>query len=102
MPYTRDYILSAKEKKVADKEIKKIGRRDLRKVSSIQTGEVITFKYKDPKTKLQMSKYDASPLTIVIDTWTKDGTRYMFGVNLHWLKPKTMTKVFDHILKIGI
>ena len=93
--------------KEADKEIKKIGRRDLRKVSDIKIGEVIAFKYKNPKTKDKMKKFDASPLCIVVDVFTHKGEKYMYAVNLHWIKPDKKRKevwefIIDNYIKLDV
>jgi len=87
-------------KKTQDTEIDKaISRKKLRKVSDISPGTVIVYKYKDPKTKDTMEKFDASPLVVVLDTYKKKGESYMLGINLHWITPpKVKKKVFEIIV----
>jgi len=82
--------------KEADTAIKKIGLKDFRKKSKLETGDLIYYKYLDPVTK--MKKFDASPLAIVVKTFKRNGKGYMFAVNLHWMKPKDRLKTWNYIL----
>ncbi len=96
--------LTAKQKnelKAEERKLDKaIGRRQLRKVSQLQAGTIVVFRYQDPKTKDQMELFDASPLVVVLDTYTKKGVSYMLGVNLHWVKPQKKRKeVFQIIIE---
>jgi len=63
-------------------------------------GQLVIFKYFEPKTKEELEYYDAYPCTIYFNqVKTQQGMRYL-GFNIHYYPPKMRYKVMNKIFDI--
>lgn len=63
-------------------------------------GQLVLFKYFEPKTREELEYYDAFPLTIYFNQVnTSQGRRYL-GFNIHYYPPKMRFKVMSKIFEI--
>lgn len=66
----------------------------------ILPGQLIIFKYFEPKTREDLEYYDASPLTIFFNVVnTKQGKRVL-GFNLHYYPPRMRKQIMNTIFNI--
>lgn len=64
----------------------------------IKEGEMVTFKYPNPKTPLkQLRWFDAHPLVILFNTKGKN----LFGVNLHYMPKPARETFLKFVLKVN-
>lgn len=65
-----------------------------------KAGQLILFKYLEPKTKEELEYYDASPCTIFFGTFkAKEGKRIL-GFNIHYYPRNARFNIMDKIFKM--
>ena len=65
-----------------------------------KAGQLILFKYLEPKTKDELEYYDASPCTIFFGTYmAKEGKRIL-GFNIHYYPRKARFNIMDKIFQM--
>lgn len=70
------------------------------KPNQVQPGQLILFKYLNPKGKEELEYYDASPCTIFFGIFnTEDGER-LLGFNIHYYPPKMRYRIMDKIFEL--
>ena len=84
----------AKARDLIDKEVKQAGKGD------IVPGQLILFKYLNPKTKEELEYYDASPCTIFFGVFNSSQGRRVLGFNIHYFPPTIRYIIMDHIYEI--
>lgn len=63
-------------------------------------GQLVLFKYFEPKTKEELKYYDGRPCTIYFNTVrTDDGIRYL-GFNIHYYPPRMRYSIMNKIFEI--
>lgn len=86
----KEVLAKTTSKKVSE-SYDKIRRR-------IKEGEMITFKYPNPKTPLkQLRWFDANPLVILFNTKSKN----LFGVNLHYMPKPARETFLKFVIKLN-
>lgn len=66
----------------------------------ILPGQLIIFKYFEPKTKEDLELYDASPCTIFFNVVNTQEGKRVLGFNLHYYPPKMRKQVMNTIFNI--
>ena len=76
-----------------------IEENDIARPRSIMVGQLATFLYLHPKTKVDLEYYDASPVTLFFGTFSTEEGKRVIGWNIHYYPPKIrlqmMAKVLD-------
>lgn len=67
--------------------------------SSPRIGRLYYFEY-DAKWKDTLPYWDRFPLVFPFNIYKKDGTKYMTGINLHYLPPKLRAVLFANLMTI--
>lgn len=83
-----------KARAIIEKEIDRAGKGD------IVPGQLILFKYLNPKTKEELPYYDASPCTIFFGVFNSSQGRRVLGFNIHYFPPQIRYRIMDRIYEI--
>lgn len=67
------------------------------KAGRIVPGQLILFKYFEPKTKEELEYYDASPCTIFFGIFNSKQGKRILGFNIHYYPPKIRYAIMDKI-----
>lgn len=85
------------------RKVDKITKKELRK-GILESGKLYSFRYVAKGFQEgTLDEYDASPLTIVLDIYTKQRksdkktVSYMLGINLHWLNKNQKKKIWQYL-----
>lgn len=62
-------------------------------------GKLYLFQY-DAKWKDELPYWDMMPLTFFFNSFEKNGTQYLIGINLHYLQPALRMMLFSELLSI--
>lgn len=65
--------------------------------NKIVPGQLILFKYYEPKTKEELEYYDASPCTIFFGVFNSSQGKRILGFNIHYYPPKLRYVIMDKI-----
>ena len=63
-------------------------------------GQLILFKYFEPKTKEELEYYDASPCTIFFGVFNSSLGKRVLGFNIHYYPPKLRYQIMDKIFQM--
>lgn len=67
---------------------------------NITPGQLVLFKYLNPKTKEELDFYDASPCTIFFGKFNSSEGKRVLGFNIHYFPPKIRFAIMDKIYKM--
>lgn len=81
-------------------EAQNIIRENCEHVKKVVPGQMIYFKYYEPKTKEDLEYYDATPLTIYFARYNSAKGPRIIGFNLHYYPPKIRYRILDLIFKL--
>lgn len=79
---------------------KKSNKDRLKSKNNITPGQLVLFKYINPKTKEELEYYDASPCTIFFGIFNSKEGKRVLGFNIHYFPPKIRFKIMDKIYKM--
>ena len=68
--------------------------------SRIVPGQLIMFKYFEPKTKEELEYYDAGPCTIFFNVFNTSQGRRVLGFNIHYYPSKMRFQIMNKIFEI--
>ena len=68
--------------------------------SEIVPGQLLLFKYFEPKTKEELEYYDASPCTIFFNVVNTEAGKRVLGFNIHYYPPKIRYNIMNRIFEI--
>lgn len=68
--------------------------------SKIRPGQLILFKYFEPKTKEELEYYDARPCTIFFNVIKTDQGKRVLGFNIHYYPPRMRYQIMSTIFDI--
>ena len=77
--------------------------KDKKRLSSknyIIPGQLILFKYLNPKTKEELEYYDASPCTIFFGIFNSKEGKRVLGFNTHYFPPQIRYRIMDKIYEM--
>lgn len=63
-------------------------------------GQLILFKYFEPKTKEELEYYDASPCTIFFGVFNSSLGKRVLGFNIHYYPPKLRYQIMNKIFEM--
>lgn len=75
-------------------------KENCERVQKIVPGQLVYFKYFEPKTKEELEYYDAMPLTIYFNAFNTAEGRRVLGFNLHYYPPKMRFNIMNLIYKL--
>lgn len=67
---------------------------------SVMPGQLLSFAYKNPKTKEELLYYDAAPVTIFFGVFETQLGKRIIGFNIHYYPPRIRFQVMDRIMEI--
>lgn len=67
---------------------------------NITPGQLILFKYLNPKNKEDLEYYDASPCTIFFGIFNSSLGKRVLGFNIHYYPPKMRYQIMNKIFKL--
>lgn len=70
------------------------------KPSDIQPGQLILFKYLNPKGREELEYYDASPCTIFFGIVNTNEGERLLGFNIHYYPPKMRYRIMNKIFEL--
>lgn len=68
--------------------------------TKIFPGQLILFKYYDPKTKEDLEYYDASPCTIFFGIFNSSQGKRVLGFNIHYFPPSIRYRLMNKIYEL--
>lgn len=77
--------------------------KDKKRLSSknyITPGQLVLFKYLNPKTKEELEYYDASPCTIFFGIFNSKQGKRVLGFNTHYFPPQIRYRIMDKIYEM--
>ena len=83
-----------KARQIIEENIERAGKGD------IVPGQLILFKYLNPKTKEELEYYDASPCTIFFGVFNSSLGRRVLGFNIHYFPPVIRYRIMDKIYEM--
>ena len=81
-------------------EYKEENKPKLKTKNFITPGQLVLFKYLNPKTKEELEYYDASPCTIFFGTFNSSQGKRVLGFNVHYFPPLLRYKIMDEIFRM--
>lgn len=95
------YKISNRDKKARNvlEDYKKENKTKMSK-RNITPGQLVLFKYLNPKTKEELEFYDASPCTIFFGVFNSSQGKRVLGFNVHYFPPQLRYKIMDKILNM--
>ena len=87
---------------IRDKRVRKFVAEnvDIRGQKSILPGQLVMFKYLEPKTKDDLKYYDAMPCTIFFGIVNTENGKRVLGFNIHYYPPRIRYELMDRIFDI--
>lgn len=68
--------------------------------NAINPGQMIMFKYFQPKHEEELEYYDAAPCTIFFGTFNSKEGKRVLGFNIHYYPPKMRYQIIDKIFEL--
>lgn len=95
------YKVSNRDKK-ARKELEEYKKENkgITSKTNITPGQMVIFKYLNPKTKEELEYYDASPCTIFFGVFNSSQGRRVLGFNVHYFPPALRYRIMDKIYEM--
>lgn len=97
------YKISNRDKKaraMIDEYITENKKDVLKSKTNITPGQLVLFKYLNPKTKEELEYYDASPCTIFFGVFNSQQGKRVLGFNTHYFPPQLRYKIMDKIYEM--
>ena len=96
------YKISNRDKKARAMidEYKEENKPKLKTKNFITPGQLVLFKYLNPKTQEELEYYDASPCTIFFGTFNSSQGKRVLGFNVHYFPPLLRYKIMDEIFRM--
>lgn len=96
------YKISNRDKKARAmiEEYREENKPKLKSKNFITPGQMVMFKYLNPKTKEELPYYDASPCTIFFGTFNSSQGKRVLGFNIHYFPPLLRYKIMDKIFRM--
>jgi hypothetical protein len=96
------YKISNRDKKARAMidEYKEENKPKLTTKNFITPGQLVLFKYLNPKTKEELEYYDASPCTIFFGVFNSSQGKRVLGFNVHYFPPLLRYKIMDEIFRM--
>lgn len=96
------YKISNRDKKARAMidEYKEENKPKLKTKNFITPGQLVLFKYLNPKTKEELEYYDASPCTIFFGVFNSSQGKRVLGFNVHYFPPLLRYKIMDEIFRM--
>lgn len=96
------YKISNRDKKARAMidEYKEKNKPKLKTKNFITPGQLVLFKYLNPKTKEELEYYDASPCTIFFGVFNSSQGKRVLGFNVHYFPPLLRYKIMDEIFRM--
>lgn len=96
------YKISNRDKKARAMidEYKESQKRKITSKNNITPGQLVLFKYLNPKTKEELEYYDASPCTIFFGIFHSSEGKRVLGFNVHYFPPAIRYRIMDIIYEM--
>lgn len=96
------YKISNRDKKarLLVDEYKEENRKILKSKRNITPGQLVLFKYLNPKTKEELEYYDASPCTIFFGIFNSSQGKRVLGFNVHYFPPQIRYRIMNRIYEM--
>ena len=96
------YKISNRDKKARAMidEYREENKPKLKSKNFIIPGQLVLFKYLNPKTKEELEYYDASPCTIFFGIFNSSQGKRVLGFNVHYFPPLLRYKIMDEIFRM--
>lgn len=96
------YKVSNRDKKARAMidEYKKKQKKKITSKNFITPGQLVMFKYLNPKTKEELKYYDASPCTLFFNVVNTSEGKRVLGFNLHYFPPQLRYRILDQIYEM--
>ena len=96
------YKISNRDKKARAMidEYREENKPKLKSKNFIIPGQLVLFKYLNPKTQEELEYYDASPCTIFFGTFNSSQGKRVLGFNVHYFPPLLRYKIMDKIFRM--
>lgn len=96
------YKISNRDKKARAMidEYREENKPKLKTKNFITPGQLVLFKYLNPKTKEELEYYDASPCTIFFGVFNSSQGKRVLGFNVHYFPPLLRYKIMDEIFRM--
>lgn len=96
------YKLSNRDKKARAMidEYKETQKKKITSKNNITPGQLVLFKYMNPKTQEELEYYDASPCTIFFGIFHSSEGKRVLGFNVHYFPPAIRYRIMDKIYEM--
>lgn len=96
------YKISNRDKKARTMidEYKKETKNVITSKNKIIPGQLVLFKYLNPKTKEELEYYDASPCTIFFGIFNSSEGKRVLGFNVHYFPPQIRYNIMEKIFRM--
>jgi hypothetical protein len=95
------YKVSNRDKKArAMIDVYKEENKGVNSKTRIVPGQLVLFKYLNPKTKEELEYYDASPCTIFFGVFNSSQGKRVLGFNVHYFPPALRYRIMDKIYEM--
>lgn len=96
------YKISNRDKKARAMidEYKEENKKSVTSKNKIIPGQLVMFKYMNPKTLEELQYYDAAPCTIFFNVVNTSEGRRVLGFNVHYFPPKLRYIIMDRIFEM--
>jgi hypothetical protein len=81
-------------------EYKQKQEKKMTSKNNITPGQLVLFKYLNPKTKEELEYYDASPCTIFFGIFNSKEGKRVLGFNIHYFPPQLRYRIMDKIYEM--
>jgi len=81
-------------------EYKEKQEKKMTSKNNITPGQLVLFKYLNPKTKEELEYYDASPCTIFFGIFNSKEGKRVLGFNIHYFPPQLRYRIMDKIYEM--
>lgn len=96
------YKISNRDKKARAMidEYKETQKKTITSKNNITPGQLVLFKYLNPKTQEELEYYDASPCTIFFGIFHSSEGKRVLGFNVHYFPPAIRYRIMDKIYEM--
>jgi hypothetical protein len=96
------YRISNRDKKARFMidEYRATDKNQITSKNKIVPGQLVLFKYMNPKTKEELDYYDASPCTIFFGIFNSSQGKRVLGFNVHYFPPRIRYVIMDKIYQM--
>ena len=96
------YKMSNRDKKARAMidEYKEKQKKVITSKNNITPGQLVLFKYLNPKTQEELEYYDASPCTIFFGIFHSSEGKRVLGFNIHYFPPSIRYRIMDKIYEM--